>query len=236
MIKLVDLLDEMAMTNISAGSYDRETGNVDWDKRIADIEKIIPYIRSMGINNPVIWRGIEGTSGFRDELSITYITGDRTAFMGGHNASRELIQYIFKKSDIQPIFGTLSFSKAKFFGKPMIVVLEPPYTIYQSSEIDDVMVYGREYGSETDATGTVKNFNKDELTSKMIDGAETYSRIKLSQSEPGRELVIDAKNYWAISVKDKSLNSIRTYGDVIKEVNKHLWMLNKRAKGEWNTW
>ncbi len=98
------------------------------------------------------------------------------------------------------------------------------------------MVYGREYGDKTSRTGPVKNFSKDELTAKMIEGAKTYKRIKLSEAHPDRELVIDAKNYWAISVKDKALGSVKTYGDVVKEIDKHLWMLNKRVKGEWNTY
>lgn len=188
MIRLIDLLAEMAVMSATS-----------------EVDEVIQAATDMGLDNPVLWRGVGGIKSPVSKIRPYYtkvmrITGDRSAFRGGSSDAKKLIQMIFKKEDIQPVFVKMNRGNVSFFGQPAIVILEKPYTMYQSSKIDDVMVYAKESPNE------------------LQSGADTYKPITLKEADPVRELVIDAKNYWALP--DQLLKGAKTYKDVVEYIQR----------------
>lgn len=196
MIKLVDILNEMAVVNAWSG---------DKGKLAQETDIVIRAAEQIGIDKSVLWRGTKGIPskiGRSSTLSrVMYITGDREAFRGGNEGAKLLMQKLKIK---QPVFAFFNRDTTKYFGDPCVVVPQQPYKIYQSEMIDDVMTFG-------------KNITDRDLES----AANTYKNITDSLTAlPGREkneVIVDTTNYWAIPCG----NEIKTYGDLIKLLNSY---------------
>ena len=178
----------------------------------AQIDMVIQAATAMGVQNPVIWRGTGGIKPVISKLpaqysNIMYVTGDRQAFRGGTEGAMLLVKKIFKKENVQPVFAKTSRANIQYFGQPAIVILNKPYTIYQSTEIDDVMVFAKD---------SVKN-NPDNYEAAIQDGADTYNKVDLTQADPAREIIIDVQNYWLLP--DSKLKDVKTYNDVVDYLN-----------------
>ena len=170
----------------------------------SEVLRVIQAATKMGLENPVLWRGIGGIKPPMPKAApyyskIMYVTGDRTAFRGGNPAAIKLIQMIFGKENIQPIFCGTQRTNIKFFGQPAVIIFQQPYTIYQSSEILDVMVYG-----------------KDADIQKIQSGVKTYQSIELNQLDSTREVIVDSTNYWALP----GIQDAVTYHDVVDYLKK----------------
>ena len=196
MIRLKDILTEMAVLNPLLGKSSEDINS--------EVLRVIQAATKMGLENPVLWRGLGGIKSPRPKAApyyskIMYVTGDRTAFRGGNPAAIKLIQMIFGKENIQPVFCATQRNNIKFFGQPAVVIFQQPYTIYQSAEIDDIMVYG-----------------KDADIQKIQSGVKTYQSIKLNQLDSTREVIVDSTNYWALP----GIRDAVTYHDVVDYLKK----------------
>lgn len=196
MIRLQDILNEMAVTNPLLGKTPEDTNS--------EVLRIIQAATKMGLQNPVLWRGVGGIKSpmpkAKPYLSkIMHITGDRTAFRGGNPGAIKLIQLLFGKENIQPVFCAMQRNNVKFFGQPAVIIFQQPYTIYQSTEINDVMVYG-----------------KDADIQKIQSGVNTYHSVGLNHLDSTREVLVDAINYWALP----GIQDAVTYQDVVDYLKK----------------
>jgi hypothetical protein len=188
MIKLVTILKEMAISNAWSGEK---------EKLGAETDTVIEASTAMGLDNPVLWRGtrgipVPGKKG-RDVLShIMRITPRETsAFRGGTENAIKVLQSL----EINyPIFAHFDRTSTKIFGTPCVLVFEQPYTMYQSSEINDIMA---------DTEG---------LTQQELQNAATsYNKIPNKPLFGNNEIIVNATNYWAIPCGDE----IKTYGDLV---------------------
>jgi len=195
MIRLTDLLKEMAMSNPLAGTSKEQSQ--------FEIAKVIEAAQQMGEQNPVLWRGSSGikSPGLRATYlpQIMYVTGDRQAFRGSSDNANKLISKVFQKDNPQPVFAYGDVGRTAIFGTPGVVVFEQPFTIYQSDTIKDVMVF---------STGAT-----DEQLEK---GAKTYKQMDLSNINPNIEAVVDATNYWLLF----NMRGVQTYKEVVQRLSK----------------
>jgi len=191
MIRLTDLLKEMAMSNPLAGT------SVEQSK--SEISKVIQAAQQMGEQNPVLWRGSSGlkSPGLRTTYlpQIMYVTGDRQEFRGSSDNAYSLISKVFQKENPQPVFAYGNISRASFFGTPGVVVFEQPFTIYQSEVVDDV-----------------KRFSTGATEDQIQKGAKTYKQKELSNLNPNIEVVVDATNYWLLF----NMRGVKTYQSVVR--------------------
>jgi hypothetical protein len=204
MIRLQDIIKEMAMIDPLRG--------LNKEKAFQEIDVVIQAATDMGLQNPVIWRGTGGIKPVISKLpaqysNIMYVTGDRQAFRGGTEGAMLLVKKIFKKENVQPVFAKTSRANIQYFGQPAIVILNKPYTIYQSTEIDDIMVFAKD---------SVKN-NPDNYENAIQSGADTYNKVDLTQADPAREIIIDVQTYWLLP--DSKLKNVNTYSDVVDYLN-----------------
>lgn len=212
MIKLVDILNEMAISNAWSGEK---------EKLGEETDVVINAAIAMGENNPVLWRGTGGVKvpGQRKSAiqRIMRVTGDRQAFRGGHSNAMKVLQLLGVK---HPVFAHFDRALTEFFGTPCVIVLEQPYKMYQSSRIDDLMAgtsdWETEYTQSNGATLGSSTF-KQKTEKDLQDAADTYKQIDsrpVYKTESGspREVLIDTVNYWAVPCG----NEIKTYGDLVK--------------------
>jgi len=176
------------------------------DEINSEVLRVIQAATKMGLENPVLWRGIGGIKSPMPKAApyypkIMYVTGDRTAFRGGNPAAIKIIQMIFGKDNIQPIFCGTQRNDIKFFGQPAVIIFQQPYTIYQSSEISDVMVYGKTAAADP---------------KKVQLGANTYQHVELNQLDSKQEVIVDSTNYWALP----GIQDAVTYQDVVDYLKK----------------
>ena len=198
MIRLKDILLEMAVMNPLAGKTPDDINS--------EVLLVIQSATDMGLKNPVLWRGLGGIKSPAPRSApyyshIMYITGDRTAFRGGNDGAKQLIQLVFGKENIQPVFCATNRANVQFFGQPAVVIFQKPYTIYQSTEIRDVMVYGNDADLE-----------------QLRRGAQTYQIRELTQLDQNREVLVDTTNYWALP----GIRDAVTYQDVVDYLKKLL--------------
>ena len=213
MIKLVTILKEMAISNAWSG----EKGKLG-----AETDTVIEAATAMGLDNPVLWRGTRGvkvpgqrTSVIQRIMRIT--PRENPSFRGGHENAKKILQLLGIN---QPIFAHFDRALTEFFGTPCVIVLEQPYTMYQSSKIDDIMADTSNWETEymQSNSGTLGSSKFKEKTEKDLqDIADTYEQINgesVHNTKGGspREVLIDVANYWAIPCGSE----IKTYGDLIK--------------------
>jgi hypothetical protein len=195
MIRLTDLLKEMAMSNPLAGT------SVEQSK--SEISKVIQAAQQMGEQNPVLWRGSSGlkSAGLKTTYlpQIMYVTGDRQAFRGSSDNTNKLISKVFQKDNPQPVFAYGGVGRTALFGSPGVVVFEQSFTIYQSDTIKDVMVF---------STGATPE--------QLEKGAKTYKQKDLSSIDPKTEVVVDATNYWLLF----NMRGVQTYKQVVERLKK----------------
>jgi hypothetical protein len=207
MIKLVDILNEMAISNAWSG---------DKAKLGEETDTVIEAAKKMGLDNPVLWRGTKGVKlpGHKKSVltRIMHITGDRTAFRGGHINAKKVLDSIGIKN---PIFAHFDRSLTEFFGTPCVIVLEEPYKMYQSPDISDIMADTDNWETTVEktsggATSRSSKF-KEKTEQELEDAAGTYKEISGKPLYNNREVIADAKNYWAIPCGSE----IKTYGDLV---------------------
>ena len=209
MIKLTNILKEMAIRNAWSGETKEE--------KAAQTDVVIEAAKAMGLNNPVLWRGtrgIPGPKGTKSTLTrIMYITGDRAAFRGGHQNAKKVLQLL---GIDQPVFAHFDRAMTVFFGTPCALVLEQPYKLYQSTEVNDIMADTNNWETTVDINsgGRARSSIFKEKTDQDLQNiANTYKEI-YGKPKYGdhREVIVDVKNYWAIPCDD----SIKTYGDLVQ--------------------
>jgi len=213
MIKLVTILKEMAISNAWSGEK---------EKLGAETDTVIEAATAMGLDNPVLWRGTRGikipgqrTSVIQRIMRVT--SRENPSFRGGHENAKKILQLLGIN---QPIFAHFDRALTEFFGTPCVIVLEQPYTMYQSSKIDDIMAgtsnWETEYTQSNSGTLGSSKF-KEKTEQDLQDAANTYKQINSkseynTESGSPREVIIDATNYWAISCGSE----IKTYGDLVQ--------------------
>lgn len=209
MIKLSTILREMAIANALSG---------DEAKLGSEIDKVIEAAKQMGESNPVLWRGMVGEKG-SNLHKINYITGDREQFRGSTLGATTIIQELGIK---HPVFAFFEENLVEFFGYPCILVLEKPYKMYQSPEVEDLKSYIEHsiYKVEKRNGGIMRTQigrrTNDEVVEKAKQGAATYKQLNGKPLIENREVIIDVKNYWAIlNIKAK------TYADVVEYLEKY---------------
>lgn len=212
MIKLVDLLKEMAISNAWSG---------DKEKLGEETDVVIEAAKRMGEATPILWRGTGGVKvpGQRKSVvqRIMRVTGDRQAFRGGHSNAMKVLELLGIK---HPVFAHFDRALTEFFGTPCAIVLEEPYKMYQSSRIDDLMAGTSDWETKYThtASGTLGSSQFKQKTEKDLqDAADTYKQINgksVYNTESGspREVLIDAANYWAVPCGSE----IKTYGDLVE--------------------
>lgn len=211
MIKLVDILKEMAISNAWSG---------DRTKLPQETDIVIEAAKQMGLNNPVIWRGTKGVKVPGQRRSqLTYIMHvtprETTVFRGGTANAKEVLKMIGVKN---PVFAHFDRALTEFFGTPCALVLEQPYKLYQSSEIQDIMADTDNWQTVTDydtnngvsSTSRTSKF-KEKTEQDLQNIADTYQEINDKPLYDTREVIIDVANYWAIPCGPE----IKTYGDLV---------------------
>jgi hypothetical protein len=175
----------------------------DPEENKASIEEIIRSAREMGVSNPLIYRGMN--SGYL----ISRVDNDRVGFRGGNLGAKTILSELGVK---YPLFAYNNAKVVDFFGAPKIIVLKKPYTIYQSPEVEDIMMYAKkEIYKDEEAKGggilrtQIGNRSEEEIVERAKQGARTYKELDGSTYIDSREIIIDAKEYWAIgrSIQDK---------------------------------
>jgi len=211
MIKLVNILKEMAISNAWSG---------DRAKLPQETDVVIEAAKQMGLNNPIIWRGTKGVKVPGQKRSVlTYImhvTPRATVvFRGGTANARKVLEMIGVKN---PAFAHFDRALTEFFGTPCALVLEQPYTMYQSSEIKDIMADTGNWETTEDSDtnnggrGTSRTSRFKEKTEQDLQNiANTYQKIDSKPLYESREVIIDVQNYWAVPCGDE----IKTYGDLV---------------------
>ena len=209
MIKLNTILKEMAIANALSG---------DKAKLASEVDRVIEAANQMGVNNPVLWRGMMGDKG-RSLHKINYITGDRNRFMGSNLGAATIVKEL---GIDQPVFAFFENSLVEFFGQPCVLVLEKPYKMYQSPEVQDIKSYVERNIYKTTHTGggtlrtQIGSRSDDEIKQIAKEGAATYKELNGKPLVKDREVIIDVRNYWAI------LNiEAKTYADVIENLEKY---------------
>jgi hypothetical protein len=144
------------------------------------------------------------------------------------------------------VFVFLNPKRAQFFGSVTAVVLKQPYKMYQSKEIDDIMTHAQEAIYKYNDTGKqqIGTRNEDEIIFMAKEAAKTYKTLNNFGSLSDNEIIIDAKEYWALHlktlvkiggkympVKSENADSIKTYSELINILYKFksylVWMHNK---------
>lgn len=208
MIKLIDILKEMAISNAWSG---------DKAKLGEETDEVIEAAKKMGESNPVLWRGTKGVKvpgqAKSVVLRIMYITGDRTAFRGSHANAKKVIDSIGVSN---PVFAHFDRSLTEFFGTPCVIVLQEPYKMYQSPDISDIMADTDNWEttvekSTSGATSRSSKF-KEKTDQELETAAKSYKEIDGKPLYDSREVIVDVKNYWAIPCGDE----IKTYGDLVE--------------------
>lgn len=214
MIKLADILKEMAMEPTPKTDYDQ----------------VIKAANAMGASNPILWRGIKGGKSI-----VTHVTGDRENFRGSHELGAKIIM---QELGIKyPVFCYFEKSLVQLFGTPCAIILNQPYKIYQSGEVDDVMTYAQRaiYKTTNMSGGTLRQQtgtrSEEEIAKMAKDGAATYAQITNGKPlHKNREVIVDVKDYWALPTdmisrfvdagdnipKTKLPKDYSTYADVIQ--------------------
>jgi len=211
MIKLTDILKEMAISNVWSG---------DRAKLPQETNVVIEAAKQMGLDNPIIWRGTKGVKVPGQKRSVlAYIMRvtprETTVFRGGTANAIEVLKMIGVKN---PVFAHFDRPLTEFFGTPCAIVLEQPYKLYQSSKYSDIMADTSNWETTTDYNIN-NNVSSTSRTSRLKvkteqdlqDVANTYQEIGNKPLYKSREVIIDAANYWAVPCGDE----IKTYGDLV---------------------
>jgi hypothetical protein len=221
-IKLFDLLIE--------GTINAITSNAEENK--ASIDEIIGASKEMGESHPLIYRGIN------TRFLLTKVGNERISFRGGNLGAKTILSVLGVQ---YPLFGYDDPALVKFFGSPTIVVLKKPYKIFQSQEVEDIMVYAQReiYKTEKTNGGILRQQTgtrtEDEIIDKAKEGASTYKKIDGSSFIKSREIVMDAKEYWAVSLQIKDRGGkfmpqkIDTYGELAYALNSYKKYLTYNA-------
>jgi len=211
MIKLVDILNEMAISNAWSG---------DRAKLPQETDVVINAAKQMGLNNPIIWRGTKGVKvPWQKQSILTYIMHVTprvtTVFRGGTRNARKVLEIIGVKN---PIFAHFDRALTEFFGTPCAIVLEKPYKIYQSTKYKDIMADTDDWETTEDndpssgGRGTSRTSRFKEKTEQDLQNiADTYQEIGGTPLYENREIIIDAASYWAMPCGPE----IKTYGDLV---------------------
>lgn len=188
MIKLIDILKEMAISNAWSG---------DKEKLGEETDTVIEAAKKMGDATPILWRGTGGVPlpGQRKSAPqrIMRVTPRGTlAFRGGAENAKKVLQLIGVK---HPVFVHFNRNSTKFFGTPCALVFEQPYIIRQSPVINDIMA---------DTEGKTEQ--------ELQQAAESYKDINdTGPVHDKNEVIVDVENYWAIPCGDE----IKTYGNLV---------------------
>lgn len=210
MIKLTDILKEMAISNVWSG---------DRTKLPQETDVVIEAAKKMGLNNPVIWRGTRGVpvpGQKRSQLTyIMHVTPRvQTVFRGGTANARKVLEMIGVKN---PVFANFDRALTEFFGTPCVLVLEQPYKMYQSPEYSDIMAdtsnWQKVEDNSTSRSTSYTNIFKERTEQELQDIADTYQEIGNKPLYELREVIIDVQNYWAIPCDEDE--NIKTYGDLV---------------------
>lgn len=207
-----------------------DSGRIDLEKSIPELEKINSYIKDMGSSSPIIFR----EANFKQHHIINKLTtGDRDKYRGITLGAKTVLDELGIKD---PVFATFKRSVG-IFGNTYIVILKNPYKIYQSDEVSDLAVKTNpiQYkeknlpggGYTRSQTGTL---TKEEEIEKGKKLAKTYTSTTDIKPLPGKEhweIIIDTPEYFLVSpgilinlagkhsgyqVKDAS--KIETYGQL----------------------
>lgn len=219
MIKLLDFLKEDITYPSLTVAHPEEWFNT--------VDRIISAAKNMGESNPILWRGVN------TKYVIAHVSNAREHFRGGNLGAKTIMQELGVK---YPSFGYFDKALTELFGKPRIVVLEKPYTLYQSKEVQDVMDYASRdiYKTQTADHGTTRRTvghrSEEEIIQKAKEGAKTFEKLNNGKPIlPHREVVIDAPNYWLLSSGLQELagkfvpkdHEFKTYKDVVDILYKY---------------
>jgi hypothetical protein len=138
-------------------------------------------------------------------------------FRGSHSNAKRVLQL---KGIMNPVFTHFDRSATIFFGEPCAIVPQGPYTLYQSSKIDDIMAgtsnWDYEYTEKNSGTSGSGRF-REKPDFALKSAAKTYKKIRnksVYSNEKGnpREVIMDVANYWAIPCRSE----IKTYGELVE--------------------
>lgn len=163
-------------------------------------------------SHKIIWRGQKLPHGL---YGIVYkVTNNRQGFMGKILSKVESLMFALKEIKLlnsQPIFTTRSFSNAKFFGTPYIVLPIRNFTTLYNEDVVDSAHY----------EGVVE---------KAVQGYKKYENTFPPENWNG-EIVLDTDYYYLINI-DKVVRELKLpypekYSDAISLLNKYLQMKRK---------
>jgi hypothetical protein len=210
MIKLIDILNE-GISNVLTNETSENNKAID---------EIAQACIQMGASSPLIYRGM------RTKFLLSKVDNQRISFRGGNLGAKTILSELGVQ---YPLFGYSDPVLVEFFGIPRVVVLKQPYKIFQSPEVRDVMAYAQYeiYSDEKTDSGVLRKQtgtrSDEEIIEKAKEGAKTYKEVSSSSIIENREIVMDAQEYWTVSLLSlidrggKFMpSSINTYGELAK--------------------
>ena len=167
------------------------------------IDKVIEAVRIMELNSiPMLWRGLKPDNNKITLYKLSYVIEDRNTFRG---ENRGVLTILKELNITHPIFVHPNRDYTKNHGIPCVVILEPPYRTYQSSEVHDISARGIRILNTRN-----KVYSIEETKQMAQQLAATYKPININSFSRDREIIVDVKNYWVLPNIE-----IETYDDII---------------------